>query len=282
MSMNKFFKLIQANKDKPRNIPHKIQTEQEDDGAVKNEAVIVDNSATMYVYGVIISDEYWQFSDYDIVAQQFVKEVRSLDANPSINELNVRIDSVGGEVFAARTMASAIKDFKGTVNIFIDGLAASSASFLAMSGDNVTMAEGAMIMIHNAWMCSCGNASDLLKSSVLLNQLDGTIASTYAKKTGMDEEKLLNMMNEETWITAKEAVEMGFADSLSDSSAVENGWDLSAYNNAPNPNLPKDENPVNNNYPEPVEPPVDDPVDDTNNERYAHNQRYASYLESFV
>lgn len=276
MSMNKFFKLIQANKDKPRNIPHDKRKED----AVKNEAVIVDNSATMYVYGVIISDEYWQFSDYDIVSQQFVKEVRALDANPSINELNVRIDSAGGEVFAARAMASAIKDFKGTVNVFIDGLAASSASFLAMSGDNVTMAEGAMIMIHNAWMCSCGNASDLLKSSVLLNQLDGTIASTYAKKTGIDEEKLLNMMNEETWITAKEAVEMGFADSLSDSSAVENGWDLSVYNNFPNADLPKIEEPVNNNYSEPVEPPVDTPVDNANNERYAQNKRFLEILEA--
>ena len=184
----------------------------------------------IFLYDHIVSSEdeaeWWG----GVAPESFVKAVYAVDPSHTIN---LRVNSPGGSVFAARAMEQALRAHKGKVVVHIDGLAASAATFVSMAGDEVVMAKGAMFMIHKAWTGMWGNAEDLRKEADLLDKIDGTLAETYADKTGKDIAAITEWMAAETWFTAQEAMDAGFATSIAEAEAKALAWDLSAYQNAP-------------------------------------------------
>lgn len=188
------------------------------------------NEVDIFLYDHIVSSEdeaeWWG----GVAPESFVKAVYGVDPTHTIN---LRVNSPGGSVFAARAMEQALRAHKGKVVVHIDGLAASAATFIAMAGDEVVMAKGAMFMIHKAWTGMWGNAEDLRKEAELLDKIDGTLAETYAEKTGKELAEISSWMAAETWFTAQEALDVGFATAIADNEAKAGLWNLSAYDNAP-------------------------------------------------
>jgi ATP-dependent Clp protease, protease subunit len=147
--------------------------------------------------------------------------------------LALRINSPGGDVFAAVALAQAVRAYEGGVTVHVDGLAASAASIVAIAGDRVIMAPGAMMMIHKAWTIALGNSVEFLETAALLEKIDGEIAQAYTRKTGRDDD-FSALMAAETWLTAEEAMALGLADAMAEAKPkVAAAWDLSAYAGAP-------------------------------------------------
>lgn len=129
-------------------------------------------------------------------------------------DVDVEINSPGGEVFAGSEIYTLLMSYPGKVNVKVFGLAASAASVIAMAGDTVSMSPTAQIMIHNAWAVASGDYRDLNHTSDVLKNLNQSMANAYKLKTGIDEKELLGMMDAETWLTAQQAVDKGFADGI--------------------------------------------------------------------
>mgnify|MGYP007071590346 CR=1 FL=1 len=186
---------------------------------------------TIYTNDVIVSSKAEAEWLGGVDAETFVQTIRGMTGDVSL-----RINSPGGDVFAARAMAQAIRDHQGTVTAYVDGYAASAASFVTSVADKTVMSQGSMIMIHKAWSIALGNADDFMATAALLEKIDGTIAETYAaaaerrKKSAPD---FMALMADETWLTAQEAIDAGLADEVSDVSAPKAKWDLSAYDKPP-------------------------------------------------
>lgn len=186
-----------------------------------------EDEATVYLYDVIVSDEFWG----GVSALRFAKELSAIKS-PVIH---LRINSPGGDVFAARAMESAIREHRSQIISHIDGQAASAASYVALASDTVKMSDGAFIMIHKAWSIALGNSDDMLSMAALLEKVDETLVSTYAKRTGQDESTIRDWMSAETWFTAQEALDNNFIDEIvNQETKASNAWNLSAYNKAPN------------------------------------------------
>lgn len=199
---------------------------------IVNEAA---TEATVYVYDAIESDEWYAEMFGGVSSKKFIEQLNAITA-PVIN---LRINSPGGDVFAARTMEVAIKNHPSKVVAYIDGLAASAASVLAMAADEVVIAQGGFIMIHNASTFTSGNANDFEDMAGKLRQVDLSIADTYEAKTKADKKQIKKWMDEETWFGAADSVEKGFADKIMDFSPKASlEWDLSNFANAPKPEQP--------------------------------------------
>lgn len=189
------------------------------------------DEATIYLYDVI--DDYWGVS-----AAEVTKALSELKGK----SVSLRINSPGGDVFAGRAMATAIAQH-GDVTAYIDGLAASAATYVAIAAKSVVMAEGGFFMVHNAWTMAYGNKSELIETAGLLDKIDQSIINDYAKKTGKTVEEIAAWMNAETWFSAQEALESGFVDSIAGETKADNKWDLSAYSNAPKIEQKQEETP---------------------------------------
>lgn len=189
------------------------------------------DEATIYLYDMIVSTddeaEWWG----GISPQSFVKALTEITAGT----IHLRVNSPGGSVFAARAMEQAIREHKSRIVVHVDGLAASAASFLIMAADEIIMAPGSFLMIHKAWTWLYGNADQMRKEADLLDQIDGSLAKTYATRSGQAEDDIAAWLADETWIEASRAVELGFADTVADDAKAKNAtaWDLSAYQHAP-------------------------------------------------
>lgn len=193
-------------------------------------AVAAKDEATVYLYDSIVNtaDEAAWFGGVD--PKSFIDAIKGIDA-PVIN---LRINSPGGSVFAARAIEQALREHPAKVVAHIDGYSASAASFLMMAADEINIASGAMVMIHKAWTMAYGNADDLSQTADLLAKIDSTLVDTYASRTKSDPKQIADWMAAETWFTAQEAIDAGFADQISQTkSKAETKWDLSAYANAP-------------------------------------------------
>lgn len=189
------------------------------------------------LYGDIGNFDGW----CDVTAKQFDKDLKGLG---DVSTINVRINSVGGDVFAGQAIHSMLRNHKATVNVYVDGLAASIASVVAMAGDTVTMPKNAMMMIHNPWTFAAGNAKDFRKTADDLDKIAESIVSAYEGKCKQTRDEIKVIMDEETWLTAEEAVELGFADVIDEGKQVAaslskgvyaiNGqtFDLSKFNHA--------------------------------------------------
>jgi ATP-dependent protease ClpP protease subunit len=186
--------------------------------------------ATVYIYDPIVSDQ-WEAEFFGgVCPQDIVPQLKSLDADV----INLRINSPGGDVFAAQAICTALKQHSAKVVAHIDGVAASAATSIACACDEVLMADGAMYMIHNAWTIAMGDRNDFMETAALLEKIDGTLADAYAKRTGKKKEEMASLMDAESWFTAQEAIDMGLADRIADTKA-KNAWNLSAYAKAPPP-----------------------------------------------
>lgn len=173
-------------------------------------------SAEIYLYGIIGAGG-WFDDGSAISANSFIKDLKALGP---VKNIDVRINSEGGDVFDGKAIYFALQRNPAKVTVHVDGLAASAASFIAMAGDKIEMAEGAFMMIHNAWSMAMGNASDMRKSADLLDAVDGTLVDVYAARTGCPAADVKQMMADETWMNGKEALAKGFADYVVPSKAV--------------------------------------------------------------
>jgi len=158
--------------------------------------------AELLIYGII--GDYWEELD----AKDVVNAIRSIDAKT----INVKIFSEGGSVFAGLAIYNALMEHSATVRVKIDALAASIASIIAMAGETVEMPRNAFLMIHNPWMVIGGEEDDFVKAAEFLGKVKKSLVDVYNLKTGIDTEDLSMMMDAETWLSADEAVDQGFAD----------------------------------------------------------------------
>ena len=161
--------------------------------------------AKIYMYGDIGSD----YAD-GLTAAEFAKALDAAGGKP----VDIHVNSGGGDVFEAHAMHTAVLAYSGETVVHIDGIAASAASYFGLGADIITIAPHALMMIHKASMLTYGNADELRESAELLEALDNTLASIYAKKTGLDPQRILDMLKAETWLTAEDAVALGFADEI--------------------------------------------------------------------
>lgn len=154
-----------------------------------------------------IADETW-FGD-EVTPQIFKSELLS-----GKGDLTLWINSPGGDVFAAAQIYNMLMDYEGCVHVYIDGLAASAASVIAMAGTTVSMSPVAMMMIHNPWTVAQGEARDMEKVITMLSEIKESIINAYELRTGLSRTRLSHLMDSETWFNAKKAVELGFADTI--------------------------------------------------------------------
>lgn len=192
-----------------------------------------------------------------VSAQAFNKALRSMSG-----DIEIRINSPGGDIFAAVSMKQAMAEYDGNITVRVDGLAASAASVVAVAADRVVMAPGSMMMIHKAWTIGLGNADDMRATADLLDKADGGIAATYAARGQKPVEEYLALMAAETWMTGEEAVEHGLADEVLPEAREQRRakaaalWDLTAFDNPPAEN--PEEAPAEAAAPETDDGEVDD------------------------
>lgn len=197
----------------------------------------------LLLYGPIGSDDGMGWLFDDVTPKTFHDELTALG---DVNEIRVMINSPGGDVFAGQAIHSMLVRHPAAVTVLVDGLAASIASIVAMAGDTVVMPKNAMMMVHNPWTVALGDAREFRKLADTLDGIRDAMIAAYADKTGKSRAELLPILNAETWMTAQEAVDMGFADQIEEKKAVAaslvrpgvlavNGreFDLGHYRNAP-------------------------------------------------
>jgi ATP-dependent Clp protease protease subunit len=150
------------------------------------------------------------------VSAQDVADALGHLENAGCNALNVYVNSPGGDVFDGVAIYNRIRRFEGKKSVYIDGLAASAASFIAMAGDKgcIYSAKNATWMIHDAWGFASGNAADLRKAADLLEQVTATVTETYVDRTKRTADEVRQWMASETWMNAKVALERGFCDAI--------------------------------------------------------------------
>jgi len=184
----------------------------------------IQGKATDAVAEVYIFDE---IGAYGISAQEFITEMKEYKDTP----VNLRINCIGGDVFDGMAMYNIIKKREAKTTAYIEGIAASMGSVIALAADEVVMAENSLFMIHNAWGGAMGEAEDMRKTASVLEKISGEIASIYKRKTRLSLDRITDMMDEETWLNAEEAYELGFVDTISDSIKVAAKYDVSKFKN---------------------------------------------------
>lgn len=162
------------------------------------------DDADLYIFGNITSYP-WREKDKD--AYGIVKELRDTEAK----NLNVHINSYGGAVAEGLAIYNTLKNHSAHVTTICDGFACSAASVIFMAGDKRIMNEASLLMIHNAWTHASGNADDLRKEAEDLDKITEASVNAYMSRVSISEEDLKKKMDDETWITAEEAVADGFA-----------------------------------------------------------------------
>ena len=169
---------------------------------IRNEA----GGRVLRLEGPIDEESFWG----DEVTPKAFREELEADSG----DITVWINSPGGNVFAAAEIYTMLRDYQGTVTVKIDAIAASAASVIAMAGNKVLMSPVAMLMIHDPSTIAMGNARDMEKAISTLNEVKESIINAYAFKTGLTHSRIAKLMENETWMNAKKAVELGFADEI--------------------------------------------------------------------
>lgn len=185
--------------------------------------------ADIDVYGTIGED---YFDGNCVSAADFSKALS--DAHGE--DVTIHINSCGGNVFDANAMAERLRAYPGKTTASIEGVAASAASYFALTADEVIMNPSALMMVHNPSTVCAGQASDLRECADFLDKVRETIVSQYVKKTGADAEEIRALMDAETWMGALDAKERGFVDGLTDAEPVTacvSAEVMKGYKNAP-------------------------------------------------
>ena len=191
-------------------------------------------------------DIYGEIGYFGITAQDFIAELRTIDSA----EIKVNINSPGGDAFDGTAIYTALLKHPATINVDIDGWAASAASFIAMAGDHIRIGRSAQMMIHDAWGLAIGNAEDMRKLAEELDGISDGIADVYAERTGFPKEYWRERMRDESWFRGQEAIDAGLADELitrrgqdDDDEKPDSTFDLSVFrfagrDAAPEPVMP--------------------------------------------
>jgi ATP-dependent Clp protease protease subunit len=194
------------------------------------------DEADLYLYIEIAS---WGGGYYAHSAQSFKRE---MDALGDIKTLNIYINSPGGDVFEGNAIYNLLarKAKKCTVNVYVDGLAASIASVIAMAGTKIIMPANTMMMVHNAWAFSAGNASDHREVADALDKVDGAIKQAYLSKADdkLDDETITDLMNKESWLSAQDCLDYGLCDEVTDAKQIAAKFDPALLKNFKN--VPKE------------------------------------------
>ena len=180
-----------------------------------------DDEAEVLIYDVI----GWPFNDAGDL-------VRAL-AEMKQKTITVRINSPGGDVFDAMAIFNALQSHKSKVVTRIESLAASAASVIALAGKEVQAYKNAMVMIHEPWIYTAGNQYDLREMADILEKISGNMIDIYSGNSSVGKKEAKQMMKDETWLTAKEAKEKGFIDTIVDGKAAKAQFDLSMFANVP-------------------------------------------------
>lgn len=184
--------------------------------------------AEIYIYDTI--GDSWEGT----TGKQFASDLKDIG---NVSLLDIYINSPGGSVFDGISIYNVLVRHKARKTVCIDGLAASIASVIAMAGDEITIAENGMMMIHDPWGIAAGGPGDFRRMADMLDKVKDTILDTYVRRTGGEREEIERMMSAETWMTADEACEMGFCDGKT--GAVEMAamakHDLSGFKHVPEP-----------------------------------------------
>lgn len=168
-----------------------------------------DKKGEIFIYGDIVSEEWFA---NEVTAPGFKQQ---LDELGNVSEIDVHINSSGGNVFEGHVIYNMLKMHKAKINIYIDALAASIASVIAMSGDTIFMHKNSFLMIHNSWIVTVGNAKELRDTADLLDKTDEASNQAYLDRAlNISEEELKELLDAETWLTASEALEKGFIDEI--------------------------------------------------------------------
>ena len=214
-------------------------------------AVAQGRIAEIFIFDVIV-DYAWD--EDEVTAKGFIDELKALG---ELDEIRVRIHSPGGSVWAGNVIYNVLKRHSAKVTVIVDGLAASIASVIAMAGDTIIMPENAMMMIHNPMAYGGGNVKELQKVIDRLETAKVGMLASYSSKTGLTDEKLIDLLDAETWMTAADAKLLGFADEVGQPVEMAAKFDLSRYSNAPQslfnnlqPAVPKPPVPVAQQTPE--------------------------------
>lgn len=165
------------------------------------------NEVDIQIYGDITS---WDWFEGDISSYTLSKQIEGLDCD----KINVYINSYGGEVAEGLAIYNQLKRHKATVKTVCDGFACSAASVVFMAGDERVMSTASLLMIHNAWSWTSGNANELRKQADDLDKITQASVNAYMQEVNITEEELKQMLDDETWITPQEALEMGFSTAI--------------------------------------------------------------------
>lgn len=174
--------------------------------------VTEDRTASIIIYGDITS---WPWLESDVSAFNIIKEIDELD----VDQINVYINSYGGEVAEAIAIYSALQRHKATITTYCDGFACSAASIIFCAGTKRVINKIAMLMIHNAWSYACGNADEMRKAADDIEKISKCSIEAYKSVCNIDENKIKELMDNETWLTADEALEYGFATEIAERKA---------------------------------------------------------------
>jgi len=170
-------------------------------------------SNELYIYDIIGAG----FFEEGVTAKSVRDELSKMDKS---QRLTVRINSPGGSVFDGVAIRAQLEQWEAGVDVKVDGIAASSASYIATAGDTVAMAEGSMLMVHDPWTFAVGNAAEMQKAAITLDKIADSMVGAYAKKSGKSSEEVRQTMKDETWLSADEAIAYGLADEKSNEKAA--------------------------------------------------------------
>lgn len=177
-------------------------------------------AAEVFLYGAI-GDDFGGVS-----AARFAQDLKAFG---KIDRINVRMNSEGGDVFAGLAIYNTLKRHPASVLVDIDGMALSIASIIAMAGDEIRMAGNAMFMIHDPLSAVAGTAAEMRDKAKLMDQVKENLVGTYAKRTDLPAAELSQMMTDETWMKATDALANGFVDKITEEIAMAASGDLSGF-----------------------------------------------------
>jgi ATP-dependent Clp protease, protease subunit len=173
---------------------------------------------------------YDEIGAYGVSAKGFLADLGGL---PDGTPIDLRLNSPGGSVFDAVAIHNALKRHAGPVTVWIDGIAASAASYVAMAGDEIVIPENAFLMIHDPAGLVMGTAEDMRAMAEALDKVKSSLLAGYAAKSGRAAEEIAVLMAAETWLDAKDALELGLADRLAEPVRIAAAFDIGRFRNAP-------------------------------------------------
>lgn len=184
-----------------------------------------DDAAEVWIYDEIGEDWYGE----GVTAKRLVGDINALD----VANIALHINCPGGSVFDGQAIYTALKRHPATVTTYIDGVAASIASVVALAGDTVIMPNNAMMMIHDPWALALGNSTEMRKMADTLDKVAETILNVYDDRSTKTRDELAAAMAAETWLTAADAIEYGFADEVTSEMRIAASFDLSRFKHPP-------------------------------------------------